>query len=1699
MLTAVAFFVALGHFATAQAPAAFPGSTSVGQTSSPLTVSVAITGNGVAVAPRAVTQGIAGADFALATGGTCAAGSSYFAGQTCTVVVTFKPKSPGVRSGAVVLQASDGSLLGSTLLAGAGQGSLAVLQPGQIDTVVGDGAWTYRGDGVLATMAPIFLPTAVAVDAGGNIFLSDSSNNRVRRVDAVSGLISTVAGNGIPGFSGDGGPATQASISVPAGLVVDGAGNLFFADTDNNVVRRVDAVTGFINTVVGIGGVQGYNGDGGAASAANLSLPEGLAFDAAGNLYIADTGNDAVRVVDAVTGKIRTIAGTGVAGYNGDGILATAAKLNQPWNIAVGLDGSILIADLNNNRVRKVDSAGMISTVVGTGVQAFDGDGGSATSARLNAPAAVVLDPAGNMYIADSGNNRVRKVSAATGIISTITGTGSETFGGDTGPAHLAGLYGPYALFFDNVTGNLLVADMFHNRVRRISGTTIALQYATIRVSKTSPPQAEGLENDGNADLTNLTPVLVNAALDPATTTCNAGPLTSDASCNFGVEFAPTVVGNLVLGSVTLNSNAGNSPDIISLSGEVLTVEPTAVTLTSSENPSLLSDAVTFTATVSSADKSRSGPVTFLDGTTVICNAVPLTAAGTATCATSTLTLGQHSITANYAGDTNNASAISTPLLQVVQQQVSLALLATPNPAVVGASVTLTVAATAVTGVPTGTVTFYDGTAAIGSANLAAGAASFSTTQLSVGTHNLTAKYAGDATDAAGVSNAVSEVINEGNTVTTLATSNANVNYGVPVTLTATVSSTNGPTPTGKVQFMDGSTVLGTGTVGSTGVATLTLSTLAPGSHSIVASYQGDGSDSASNSAPLVEVVQEIATTTALSANVSSASAGTAVQLTAKVAAATGATADGAVTGQVTFSYGSTVLGSAAVNASGVATLSVTTLPVGSDSITASYAGDSSYIASASSPMVELITQASMTLTLAGPATVNVGTQAVFTVLLTAPGPAPTAVLTLRDGGAVVGTQAVTAPGTFTFTTSSLALGTHTLTASYAGDANYGTTASNAITVVVQQGAATTSLQSSLNPQIVGQSVTLTATVTSVSPNVTGTISFTDGSASLGSAPVNAAGVATFTLSTLAFGSHNLTAVYSGDANHAGSTSPVLTQKIVEPATVALGSSVNPATAGVSIVFTAKLTGTTTLTPTGVVKFLDGATVVGTGNLDATGAATFSTNSLTVGSHSITASYAGDSNFSTATSSVLIETVQSASTQIALSASANPAIYGTPLTLTAAITTNGAVATGSVTFTEAGTTIGTTLLNGSGVATLTLSTLAPGAHNIVANYGGDSQTSASTSTPLALSVKEVTAVSIVSSANPALTLSSIVLTATVTNSGVGVPTGTITFVDGTTQLGTATLDAQGHATFTVASLSAGNHAIVANYAGDSMNFTASSEGFAQSVQLRPTTTALTATATDPTNPQEVTLIAVVRWTGTTTPTGKITFTNGGATVGSVAVDATGVATMNIIVSSGTESIVATYSGDTSYAGSASPVTSVTSGAATQFTMQVNPAAMTVQSKQHVTVDISMASVKGFTDTMEFGCLGLPFAATCTFSKTQMVLQADGTQTLQLTIDTGNPLGAGAQASNARPGSGALLAFLPGTLLIGFVLMRKKRTLPMLTVLVLMLGMGAMLSATGCAGLQESGTPAGTYSFKVSATGAQTGANASQTMTLTVTQ
>ena len=436
----------------------FPASTAVGAQST-LTATVKVAA-GTLESIHVFTQGSEKFDFSAAPGGTCTVGQSYLAGQTCTVNILFHPLYPGERRGAVVLLPASGAPLAQQFVSAEAVGSVNIFVPGTMSTVAGNQNWIFAGDGLPATKTNIFLPFGLAVDAAGDLYIADSSNDRIRRVDGATGLVSTFAGTGNIGATGDNGLATDAALSNPSSIVLDPAGNLYFADSGNNAVRRVDAVTGIITTVAGTLNHHGYTGDGSLATVATLNTPNGIALDASGNLYLADTGNDVVRRVDAQSGIITTVAGTGSAGFNGDALPATKAQLSSPWSVSVAPTGELYIADQNNHRIRMVALSGLIQTVAGTGSEGFKGDMGPATQAQLNEPASVALDVAGNLYIADSGNNRIRKISAKDQTIATIAGFEGESFSGDGGPADQAGLYGPYTLALDGAD-NLLSRTCF--------------------------------------------------------------------------------------------------------------------------------------------------------------------------------------------------------------------------------------------------------------------------------------------------------------------------------------------------------------------------------------------------------------------------------------------------------------------------------------------------------------------------------------------------------------------------------------------------------------------------------------------------------------------------------------------------------------------------------------------------------------------------------------------------------------------------------------------------------------------------------------------------------------------------------------------------------------------------------------------------------------------------------------------------------------------------------------------------------------------------------------------------------------------------------------------------------------------------------------------------------------------------------------
>jgi hypothetical protein len=351
------------------------------------------------------------------------------------------------------------ALLFASLLASAS------LEAQTISTIAGTGSAGYSGDGATATSAQLNGPFGIAVDNTGNVYIADRNNNRIRKINA-AGIITTIAGTGTAGYSGDGGPATAAQLNALCGIAVDAAGNIYIADKGNSRIRKINSA-GIITTIAG-NGSAGYSGDGGLAISAQINNPRGVAVDTAGNIYIADAANHAARKIDA-GGVITTIAGTGTAGFSGDGGPAIFAQLYGPYSVTIDISGNIFIADVDNERIRKISPAGIISTVAGNGTAAYSGDGGPATAAALYEPINIATDSFGNLYIADAWNARIRKISS-TGTITTIAGNGTPGYGGDGGPAIAAQINNPYGI---TIKANALyISENANHRVRCVGDVT---------------------------------------------------------------------------------------------------------------------------------------------------------------------------------------------------------------------------------------------------------------------------------------------------------------------------------------------------------------------------------------------------------------------------------------------------------------------------------------------------------------------------------------------------------------------------------------------------------------------------------------------------------------------------------------------------------------------------------------------------------------------------------------------------------------------------------------------------------------------------------------------------------------------------------------------------------------------------------------------------------------------------------------------------------------------------------------------------------------------------------------------------------------------------------------------------------------------------------------------------------------------------
>jgi hypothetical protein len=1381
--------------ATAFAQANFALQT-LGVSSNPQNITIALSAPGIVASVQVLTLGAPGLDFALSGPSTCVAAT--FPGN-CTVPVSFTPTAPGMRAGAIILMDADQqNVLGTASLQGTGSGGLGVLIPGNIVPIAGDGEGKSFPvlDGISAEMAELDQPASVALDGLGNLYIADVYHHRIRMVcggigvtingtacsPSQAGIITTIAGNGTPSYTGDGGLAASASLNTPAGLSLDGAGNLYIADSVNNVIRRITAATGVITTIVGFknaggAGAPGYGGDGGPATSALLNNPWGVTVDAFGYLYIADTFNHRIRKVNIQANTINTIAGTGIGGYNGDGMQATSANLNAPNAVAFDGARNMYIPDSANNRVRVVNQAGVISTFAGAGTIGFSGDGAPATAAELWSPSGVVADAAGNVYIADTQNSAIRKVSTS-GVISTVAQNDVGVYLFNGGGPFPVSIYWPWGMTLDG-QGNLYFADFLNLRVREIQGNVSPVDFThnPIRQGFQSKPATipVELENDGNAplDLVSIAAgtnaVLLQSSLDSSLLPCaSAGQvLATDADCWIDPVFAPAATPALTsnqteTGDIDIAANstpslvAANSPLQVEVVGIATPVNSTTTTLVSNPNPSGFGQSVSFTATVT-------------------------TGAGT-----------------------GNLS---------------------------------------------GAVAFYDGTTLLGPS--------------------------------------------------------------VPVDVNSA---------TGQA------------------IATFTISTLAVGTHTIAAVYDNTNDpDHFTSSGILTQSVLE-GTVTTLTSNEKTANVGDTILLTATVAAANGGGYP--LDGSVTFTIGSTILCTQNINASGAANCSASALTQGINQITATYTPVSTAEIEPSIGLLSLDVQA----------------------------PSATQV---SIGG----------------------------------------------------------IQAQANSEIFyGNPVTILGTVT-----VSGTSASSTGN------------------------------------------------------------------------------GSATVPATGSVLFFDGSQQIGSAVLagapaqaQAQAQASLTTTTLAVGSHAITASYQGDSNYKASVSAPISLTVNQAQTAITVSALPATAIAGAPVALVAAIAITQGVATptGTVTFTSGGAAIGSQAVT---AASATISpSFAPGVQSIVASYSGDTNSSGSVSAMLSLQVLvATTAATVASGSDPSIVLSPVTFSAKVAGNG-GIPTGTVTFSADGAVFGNAPLDSTGSASLSNAGLAVGSHSIIVSYSGDGNDAPATSAAITQVVSTISTATALGESSTSGATPG-VLLVATVVGAAGPFPTGTVTFLSGTTVLGSAPVNSSGVATFTPNPFSGTETVTASYGGDTIHGGSVSQPIQVT-GVPIGFLITVTPSTLSIPKGQSATVSVALTSINGFTDTIGLGCATLPPAVNCHFSAASVTLAANATQTIQLTFDTGNPLGGGGSSARttAPHAEGVWLAglSLPMAAFFGMVFWRlRRRTSAFASIaplLLMLLAAGAML-LNGCGGLSQINAAVGSYTIQVTGTGVNSDLVHYQNVALTVTK
>jgi Bacterial Ig-like domain (group 3)/MBG domain (YGX type)/NHL repeat len=592
---------------------------------------------------------------------------------------------------------------------------------------------------VSATAIPLILPSAIVFDPQGNLYLAETANHVVRKVDT-TGTITIIAGTGTQGFSGDSGPAIAAQLDFPQGLAIDANQNLYIADTHNHRIRKLNLTTGVITTIAG-SPTPGFDGDNGLATAAHLNLPTALTLDSAGNLYLADTQNHRIREI-ATTGIIITIAGNGTQGFSGDNGPATAASIDSPNGLATD-STNLYLADTHNHRIRKLNLAtGIITTLAGTGIPNYNGDG---TAANLALPHGLTLDASGNLYLADTANNRIRRIDASTGQITTIAGQGTQTFAGDGSFAATASLDTPRATA-TSPTGLITLADTGNQRIRQLSSD--ATIHTIVGLGATTP-----------GALTLSAPSVVTYGTGKLTATLSTTTQASGAITFLDI-FTPLAAANdatlspITLGTAPITTNsatfstttlpAGHHSITASYSGDLTHTSAQSSTFSLTISPRTITAAITPSALL------YGQPIPTLSAT--LNNLLQQDASAVA--ATFTITaaalapVGTYPITTTLSGPAaGNYTLVASPANLTIALAPTLTTLAASATTIdPGLPVSLTTQVESTTaGLPTGTVTLLDGPTTLFTAQVPpTGSATFTTAALTQGIHTLTTRYSGD-------------------------------------------------------------------------------------------------------------------------------------------------------------------------------------------------------------------------------------------------------------------------------------------------------------------------------------------------------------------------------------------------------------------------------------------------------------------------------------------------------------------------------------------------------------------------------------------------------------------------------------------------------------------------------------------------------------------------------------------------------------------------------------------------------------------------------------------------------------------------------------------------------------------------------------------------------------------------------------------